>query len=416
VLAATAGLPQSPFGPQVHLEALGALAALSERVPAGLLNEALAVFERLVDRAPGQVGRADHDLRRGLFGLYQAHPKQRERIGRVLLRCIELGGDLGYRTARLPFADDLVQPLLPGLRELAGRGAPDAIVALAMAQDHHPAVLAEAEQRAAPLLDEEPRLWSGGDFRADLGGQPRVESACFALLLPTPTIERVARHLLRLAAEGTGDLDPARSDALDGVTVLAQRLPDSTRDELLQPVLALAEASADSPVDSLWQRTLHPLSAGKVDLGRRRAAAAIVAAAELACRPEHGLAVLAKASDQLAAQTDATAQQAAARAIATLIDRQLVTLDPAQVLQISTSVPFRELAVVAWLHSHHLAPERGEQFARDPAWQVRLAMAEALPRLRTVVPGIVEPLLAQLRHDPSARVRRTVIENSNRAA
>ncbi len=269
VLAATPGLPQSPFGPQVHLEALGALAALSERVPVGLVDEALAVFERLVDRAPGQVGRADRDLRRGLFGLYQAHPERRDRIGRVLLRCIELGGDLGYRTARLPFADSLVQPLLPGLRELADRGARDAIVALAMAEDPHPAVLAEAEQRVARLLDEEPRPWSGSDFRADLGGQPRLEAACFALLLPAPTIERVARHLLRLAAEGTGDVDPARSDALDGLTVLAERLPDSTRDELVQPVLTLAEASADSPVDSLWQRTLHPLSPGKVNLGHR---------------------------------------------------------------------------------------------------------------------------------------------------
>jgi hypothetical protein len=406
VLAATAGLPQSSFGPQVHFEALGALAALTERVPAGLVDETLAVFERLVDRAPGQVGRADQHLRRGLFGLYQAHPEQREWIGRVLLRCIELGGDLGYRTARLPFADDLVQPLRSGLRELAGRGAPDAIVALALAEDHHPAVLAEGKRRVAQLLDEEPRRWSGGDFRADLGGQPRAEAACFALLLPTATIERAARHLLRLAAEGTGDVDPARSDALDGIAVLAQRLPDSTRDELVQPVLTLAEASADSPVDSLWQRTLDPLSPGKVDLGRRRAAAALVAAAELARRPEHGRTVLAKASE-LTAQTETTAEQAAARAIATLINRRLVILDPAQVLQISTSVPFRELAVTAWLHSHDPAPERGEQFARDPARSVRLAVAEALPRIGTVAPGAVEALLARLRHDPSARVRRT---------
>lgn len=124
---------------------------------------------------------------------------------------------------------------------------------------------------------------------------------------------------------------------------------------------------------------------------------------------------MAKASE-LAAQIDATAEQAAARAIATLVNRQLVTLDPAQVLQTSTSVPFRELAVLAWLHGHDPAPERGEQFARDPARPVRLAVAEALPRLRTIAPGVIEPLLAQLRHDPSARVRQTVTENSNRAA
>lgn len=258
-----------------------------------------------------------------------------------------------------------------------------------------------------------------GAGRGRLPSQPGRPTAGRGGLLrapaATPTIEHVARHLLRLAAERTGDLDPARSDALDGIAVLAQRLPDSTRDELVQPVLALAEASADSPADSLWQRTLHPLSTGKVDLGRRRAAAAIVAAAELARRPGHGLAVLAKASE-LAAQIDATAEQAAARAIATLVNRQLVTLDPAQVLQTSTSVPFRELAVLAWLHGHDPAPERGEQFARDPARPVRLAVAEALPRLRTIAPGVIEPLLAQLRHDPSARVRQTVTENSNRAA
>jgi HEAT repeat protein len=106
----------------------------------------------------------------------------------------------------------------------------------------------------------------------------------------------------------------------------------------------------------------------------------------------------------------------AARAIATLINRRLLTLDPAQVLHISTSLPFRELAVTAWLHSHDPAPERGEQFARDPARSVRLAVAEALPRLGSVAPGVVEALLARLRQDPSARVRRTVSENSNRAA
>jgi len=76
VVAATAGMPQSRLGSQVDREALGALAALSERVPAGLVDEALAVFERLVDRPPGQVNVVDDEVRRGLFGLYRAHPSR----------------------------------------------------------------------------------------------------------------------------------------------------------------------------------------------------------------------------------------------------------------------------------------------------------------------------------------------------
>jgi len=76
VVAATAGMPQSRLGSQVDREALGALAALSERVPAGLVDEVLTVFERLIDRPPGQVNVVDDDVRRGLFGLYRAHPSR----------------------------------------------------------------------------------------------------------------------------------------------------------------------------------------------------------------------------------------------------------------------------------------------------------------------------------------------------
>jgi hypothetical protein len=415
VLTATAGMPQSPFGSQVDREALGALAALSERVPAGLVDEALAVFERLLDRPPGQVNVVDNDLRSGLFGLYRAHPDRRERIGRVLLQCIELGGGLGYHTARMPFVDDLLGPLLPGLREQADRDVPHAVLALAMAEDRHPAVLAEAERRVGRLLAEEPRSWSGGGFQAALSGQPRTEDACFGLVLPPPSMERLARHLLRLATEGTGDFDPTRADALNGITILAEHLPDPARDELIHPVLALAQASADSSFDRLWQSTLDPLSRGKVDVGRGRAPAAVLAAACLARRPEHGHAILAAASE-LARRDDSSATQGAARAIATLLDRGLVKLDPAQALQISTSVPFRELAVVAWLHNAARPPELGEQLARDPARPVRLAVADALPRLQTIAPGLVEPLLARLRRDSSASVRRAVVENSSRAA
>jgi hypothetical protein len=154
---------------------------------------------------------------------------------------------------------------------------------------------------------------------------------------------------------------------------------------------------------------------GKVDVGRRRAAAAVVAAGDLACRPEHSDAVLASASE-LARQNDSPAVLGAARAIATLLNQRLVELDPAQVLQISTSEPFRELAVVAWLHSPNPAAELGEQFARDPARSVRLAVAARLPRLRTIAPSLVEPLLAQLRHDPSANVREAAALDSSRAA
>jgi hypothetical protein len=111
-------------------------------------DEALTVFERRLDRPLGQANVVDNDLRRGLFGLYRAHPDRRERTGQALLRCIELGGPLGYKTALLPFFENgLVEPLLPGLREEADRGVPNAVLALAMAEDRHPAVLAEAEQR-----------------------------------------------------------------------------------------------------------------------------------------------------------------------------------------------------------------------------------------------------------------------------
>jgi hypothetical protein len=220
---------------------------------------------------------------------------------------------------------------------------------------------------------------------------------------------------LRLATEGTGDFDSTRADALNGITLLAEHLPDSARDELIHPVLALAQGNADSSFDRLWQGTLDPLSRGKVDVGRGRAPAAVLAAACLARRPEHGHAVLA-AARELARQDDSSAVQGAARAIATLLDQGLVQLDPGQILQIDTSVPFRELAVIAWLHSPNPVPEPGQQFVRDPARSVRLAVAARLPRLRAVAPSQAEPLLARLRHDPSASVRQAANEDSSRAA
>jgi hypothetical protein len=329
---------------------------------------------------------------------------------------VALGGELGYWTARRPPSlDGTLGPLLPGLRELADQGAPQATLALAMAEDPHPAVLAQAEQRLAQILAEEPRVWSDGDMGSGSGGNPRTDAAHFALLLPAAPKERLARHLVRLATQGTTDVDPTRADALNGISVLAAQLPDSTRDEMLQPVLALAQDSADSPVDALWESTLHPLSPVSVDLGRRRAGAAVRAAARLARSSEHGQAVLAAASE-LARRADRSTERAAAHAIAVLLEHGLLKLRSAQILQISTSVPFRQTAVVAWLHSPDPAPEFGDQFVRDPARPVRLTMANALMRLRTMSPRLAEHLHAQLRRDPSARVRQIAAETPSKAA
>jgi len=416
VVAATAGMPQSRLGSQVDREALGALAALSERVPAGLVDEALAVFERLVDRPPGQVNVVDDEVRRGLFGLYRAHPSRREWIGQALLRCIQLGGSLGYKTALMPFETDLLGPLLPGLREQADRGVPNAVLALAMAEDRHPAVLAEAERRVDWLLAEEPRSWSAGGFQAPLFGRPRRDAACFGLCcLRRPssgslgtccawprkgpaTSTRPAPTRLT-ASPSSPNTCPTRPGPRRARPPCPRPRPGQRRQLVRQALAGHAAPALDGQGGCRPQACRRRRCRGR----------------SLARRPEHGETVLASASE-LARQNDGPAVQGAARAIATLLDQGLVELDPAQVLQISTSEPFRELAVVAWLHSPNPAPELGEQFAHDPARSVRLAAAARLPRLRTIAPSLVEPLLVQLRHDPSANVRQVAAEDSSRAA
>jgi hypothetical protein len=404
LVIAARGVQQGPFGPQVHTEALASLASMSVQVPEDQLEAVLAVLEPMI---PGAYDGAGDALATALINLYCAHPSARNRIGELLVRCLDddllgqrLLGPIGS------WGDEFAAPLLPSLRARADAGNWIALRILARLDDRHPTVLTRACDQVAQVLALRPIPGR----REHSFGNAIPEAAIAALLLPEGEREDLARHLVVLARdipENITDIESNRASALYGLSTLVPSLSSTCRAELFPEVFAFTDPRTPlHHLDVLNRASTHPLSRFKFSFGVGELfRAALIAAARLAVTYEQRLAVEALIR-QVLRSTEPGELRAARLAIEALI-KEGTTLD-VRLLAAHNSSQIRRAAVRLWVRQPTDHPELGEAFAADEDREVRLALVFGLVELSKSADDIADHLRDQLSKDPSARVRWTV--------
>jgi hypothetical protein len=403
LVTAAHGVQQSPFGSQVHAEALAALSAVSVQVPEDQVDAVLALLKPMI---PGAYDGAGEALATALIGLYCAHPSARDRIGELLVRCLEddlLGQEL---LGPIGSWDDLAAPLLPSLRARADEGNWFALRILARLDDPHPTVLAKARDDVAKVLTLRPIPGR----REHSSGNTVPETAISARLLAEGEREALARHLVMLAQdmpENITDIEPNRANALYGLSSLTPGLTSTCRAELFPDVFALTDPRTPlHHLDVLNRTSTHPLSRFKISFGAGELfRAALTASARLAVTNNQRQAVEALIR-QVLRSTEAGELRAARRAIDAL-GKEGTTLD-VRLLAAHSSPQIRRAAVRLWVQRPTLHAELGDAFAADDDREVRLTLLFGLIELSKSAPDLADRLRDQLSKDSSAHVRWTV--------
>jgi hypothetical protein len=267
-------------GPQVHLEAIGALAALAPRLEPERAADAVQRIEPWIEREPGSHRLPDQDLLTLLAGIYRGQPTLRARVGLRLVSCLDLFAE-PHRVAHTLMSCD---PLLPEVEQgLIDRAAErrEAADVLAYFGREGESVARAAATIARQILDA-PAGASRTSWSFGLG------YPVYAGYIDALSVRRrgdVARKLLELA-EDRHDLAANRGQALDALAVVGQRLSDAQRRGLFPRVLALAADGDVNAMDRMHEASLHPLSRFRMDLATDALQpAALICAAALTRSP-----------------------------------------------------------------------------------------------------------------------------------
>src|SRR2546421_12380618 len=81
-------MKQSHLGTQVSLQAMKALAALAERLPAERVGETIAIFAPLIGREPGRFRHSDDAMVAAFVGVHRAHQTYEREVAEYLARCL----------------------------------------------------------------------------------------------------------------------------------------------------------------------------------------------------------------------------------------------------------------------------------------------------------------------------------------
>jgi hypothetical protein len=405
LVMASAGVPQSPFGAQVSVSAMKALAELATRIPDDLVPEVLDVFEPLVDHPPTSGGFIRQEIPQTFAAIIAMHPRHRERAARLLMSCLdqEFFADPGRMALR--WLGPLARLLIPDLRRLADHGNRTALDTLADLHDSAPTVLAEARRRVDGVLRAEPPVeraqWSLGGVDA--------QASVYALLLSEDDRAALARKWLRLAQDSL-DLAFNRSIAIDGIACLAHYLPDTLRTQLFDEVIALADAGLPvSEVDKSTRQSQHPLSRFRLNIGTgdlprsaARACALLATTADQARRVIETIAMWLRSADDQ--------DLAAVAQSLTLLDRSLAEFDLRFLVGHQSSL-IRRAAVQLWSQDPQRDGSFAEKFVTDADRDVRAALASQLRTISENDSSTAASLYSRLSQDGSALVRRLAEAN-----
>jgi|GEM_PF-5011506 len=398
LLSLTGGAIQGLLGPQVDINAIEALAALSLQVPEDRVNDLIAVLEPLIAPPKGRYHFADDAMVDGLVDLYCGHPEARERVGALLVRCLGEPRIAKRATSRLHGIIPLGQDLVERLRGLALSNR-HAAELLAASGDTTPEVLSAGEHRVAAVLSQQPREAHG---TVTVGGVDGMASV-FARLLSSERQEALARHWVRHASN-TEDLEINRAQAVEGIGILARNLRRDLRSELFDAIFPLADPNvAVSAADEMHRQSMHPLSRFRIDFGAGwlpRAAAQTCASLATTSQQAKIVADMALVWLRSSSPDDLRAAALVIRAI----DPKLITFD---VLALAShpSVEVRRTAVILWARDVNRDASLSKVFASDRGFRVRLELAAAAKTVAGYDRELATKLRNSLANDPHAWVR-----------
>ncbi|MFE5844245.1 hypothetical protein ACFQ7N_21730 [Streptomyces niveus] len=411
----TTGAQTGSTGIHPVQEALGALAALDERLPAASAQQVLPLLVEWIPREPNVSRFFDEQMVAYLGTCIRAKVPVADQAAQALLDAWKL--DIKDAESLLAGLHAHLPTAVPVVRERAQQGHRGATALLAGWQEDDPSVAEIARELADTVLAEPvgtvrpfyamgttvrqcaAYLTACSDDQSSVGAGDSIRLLC----------ERVAAHLL-LWAEDRNDIADRRSEAVRALSILAVTVPEPGRDGTFERLMGLYQALTEHPSNTFDRGTQHPLSRYKVNAGGDwrlpaeilHASAALATTAEQALRVEQCLLPHLTHPEQkpghgwLQAQTMLT------------LDR----LSPAPMSLTATHPsPFiRQTAVICWGLADHRNPSLARIFAEDSSTSVRHHLARTLAELPPDERLEYKAITERLRTDNSARIRRATAQ------
>ncbi|MEU8350619.1 hypothetical protein [Streptomyces sp. NPDC048845] len=397
-------------------EALGALAALDERLPAASAQQALPLLVEWIPREPNVSRFLDKQMVAYLGACIKAKLPVADQAAQALLDAWKLDikgaeGLLAGLRARLPSAVSVV-------RERAQQGHAGATALLADWQVHDPSVAETARDLADTVLAEP--VGTARPFYA----MGTTAQQCAAYLTacsddqssvgtgePTGLLrERVAAHLL-LWAEDHNDIVDRRSEAVRALSILAETLPAPVRDDTFERIMGLYQDFTEHPANAFARRTQHPLSRYKINAGGdwRLPAEILHATAVLATTAVQAIRVEQRLLPHLTHPEQKPGHHWLQAQTMLALDR--LTPAPTSLTATHPSPFMRQTAVICWGRADHRDPSLARIFAEDSNTSVRHNLAHTIAGLPPDERLEYEAITERLRTDNSARVRRVTAQS-----
>jgi hypothetical protein len=398
----TSGVPQSPMGPQVWVNAWKVVAALADRLDPRAAERALTLLGPQIQREANQYRYNDDEHIAVVTKIFVNQADWRPRAAEHLLAVIEQQGHFAEQMLDIgwPAISADAARFIPRLSELADHGN-DVAIRLLLQLDHtHPKILDAARRAFDQEISQPPPPPGVYTFGTSL---PR--SAVLARALPESERCTMAMHAIQIAEDGTRP-ETNRVDGLRALLAVADTLPMEHRAELTERCLVLArQGVANSPLDEMLLGGRHPLSTFRFDLeADALSPTAVHAAAVLADRADQRRDVEQLAISMLVGGSERAAYEGA-HALAQLPADE-VSAD-VRVLARLPSALVRQFAAIAWTRAPGEAPEVGALLAADPDVTVRRALASQVGRIAQEEPER-QHVRDTLSNDPCWSVRSLV--------
>lgn len=411
----TTGAQTGLTGIQPVKEALGALAALDERLPAPSAQQVLPLLVELIPREPNISRFTDEQMLAFLGACIKAQLPVADQAAQALLDAWKL--DIKGAECLLVSLHAHLPTAVPVVRERAQQGHRGATALLADWQVDDPSVAETARELADTVLAEPvgtvrpfyamgttaqqcaAYLSACSDDQSSMGtGEPN------SLLR-----ERVAAHLL-LWAEDHNDIAERRSEAVRALSILAETLLAPVRNDTFERLMDLYQVLTEHPANAFDRRTQHSLSRYKINAGGDwrlpaeilHTTAVLATTAEQAIRVEQRLLPHLTHPEQKPGHGWLQAQ--------TMLALDRLSPAPTSLTATHPSPFMRQTAVICWGRAVHRDPSLARTFAEDSNTSVRHNLAHTLAELPPAERLEYEAITERLRTDNSARVRRATAQ------
>lgn len=261
VLSATQEPARGHFAPHVHLNAWKAAAALVERMSLDAVEEALTLLEPMIGRQPNHYRFEDDDHVAAVVGALRGHPSLRGRCAAHLASIIEQGDNFAdtARSRLLRSVETVPEELIERCKAMAD-GNSVALDLLRAAGEPHPQVVDSARAAVENLLSTPAPAQGVMHFGL---GYSRI--AVRARVLTDAEQQALAEHFMSIA-RAVDRPESNRSEAIEGVAILANVLPSEIAEDYFEISLGYAGGTVESEVDPEMRSGTHPLNTFRFDL------------------------------------------------------------------------------------------------------------------------------------------------------